>query len=219
MADYFSLLAGRTLGQTPALRPLVASRYGKERWSAEEPAVEYKSIERVAASRPAAPAPLDIPSRQFDLEVRETNPALTSPKSVERTREAESRENVIRREALLEPAVASPRNEPPDLTIRHPAVQPMSERSAQQEWRLLPLATNLDRAEFAAHSHNQQPRAIELRTSQKESSPEAPVVHVTIGRIDVRAVTPQVETSKPQPRATRRSSLDNYLRARNGERG
>jgi hypothetical protein len=49
--------------------------------------------------------------------------------------------------------------------------------------------------------------------------PDAPVIHVSIGRIDVRAVAP---AEKPQPKArpplAPRLSLDDYLRRRDGDR-
>jgi hypothetical protein len=50
----------------------------------------------------------------------------------------------------------------------------------------------------------------------------APVVHVTIGRIEVRAVperpTAAAPVAAPRPRSPRVLSLDDYVRQRTGER-
>jgi hypothetical protein len=46
---------------------------------------------------------------------------------------------------------------------------------------------------------------------------ERPVVHVSIGRIEVRAVTPPVQPTPQRPPApTAAPALEAYLRARNG---
>jgi hypothetical protein len=53
------------------------------------------------------------------------------------------------------------------------------------------------------------------RATLRETPQQAPTIRVTIGRIDVRAVTapaePARETVRPQPRL----SLDDYLKQRN----
>ena len=46
--------------------------------------------------------------------------------------------------------------------------------------------------------------------------PDPPTVHVTIGRIEVRAVMPPAETAKRGTRAVPKLSLDEYLRSQNG---
>jgi hypothetical protein len=46
-----------------------------------------------------------------------------------------------------------------------------------------------------------------------QAPPPAPTIHVTIGRVEVRATTPAVPASKPRP-APRTMSLDDYLRQR-----
>jgi hypothetical protein len=84
-----------------------------------------------------------------------------------------------------------------------------------------------------AESHvSQSPRSLEVRPAprlrgdgawlgqneQFTTAESEPVINVTIGRVDVRAVYPQ-----PQPQASRRSvpapmSLDDYLKQRRGGR-
>jgi hypothetical protein len=49
--------------------------------------------------------------------------------------------------------------------------------------------------------------------------PPAPTIRVTIGRVEVRAVTPTPAPSRKPARPAPRMSLDEYLRAQNGGRG
>jgi hypothetical protein len=50
------------------------------------------------------------------------------------------------------------------------------------------------------------------RTTLRTRQEEPPTVRVTIGRVDVRAVTPeQPPEPKPKPRPAPRMSLDEYL--------
>jgi hypothetical protein len=46
-----------------------------------------------------------------------------------------------------------------------------------------------------------------------QAPPPAPTIHVTIGRVEVRATAPAVPASKPRP-APQTTSLDDYLRQR-----
>ncbi|HEY0737935.1 MAG TPA: hypothetical protein VGD69_23660 [Herpetosiphonaceae bacterium] len=57
------------------------------------------------------------------------------------------------------------------------------------------------------------------RAPEPSGPQPAPQIHVSIGRIEVRAVTPQpAEQPKPRPAPTPRMSLDDYLRSQNGDR-
>jgi hypothetical protein len=61
---------------------------------------------------------------------------------------------------------------------------------------------------------------IAARPAQRPAvEPEPPVIHVSIGRIEVRAVAPAAPTpQRPRPPLEPRLSLDEYLRRRDGER-
>jgi len=67
------------------------------------------------------------------------------------------------------------------------------------------------------------PQSQRVTTSERSSAPtteatsSAPTIHVIIGRIDVRAVTPPAPASRPKPiRAGPTLSLDDYTRQRKG---
>lgn len=61
-----------------------------------------------------------------------------------------------------------------------------------------------------------------VRSAAREMSAQAaaPIIEVTIGRIEVRAVTPPAPTPQPtrQRQAPPKMSLDDYLRAHSGGR-
>jgi hypothetical protein len=50
------------------------------------------------------------------------------------------------------------------------------------------------------------------------SSNDAPAIHVTIGRVEVRAITAPGPPRSPAPPAAPKISLDDYLKRRNGAR-
>lgn len=71
----------------------------------------------------------------------------------------------------------------------------------------------------AAAPATQARQASERRAATQASEPAAPVIQVSIGRIDVRAVAPPQQQQQPQrPRGTGAPalSLEEYLRQRNG---
>ncbi|NJN87362.1 MAG: hypothetical protein HC881_14965, partial [Leptolyngbyaceae cyanobacterium SL_7_1] len=52
--------------------------------------------------------------------------------------------------------------------------------------------------------------------AEAQSVPSSPTIHITIGRIDVRAVTPPPPTRSRTTTAPARLSLEEYLRSRTG---
>jgi len=90
-----------------------------------------------------------------------------------------------------------------------PIVTPVIERVVQERSdRVQPQASQ---ARFA-------PRATAPQSRKAEQPPpavEPPTIHVTIGRIEVRATSPAA-AAKHSPRSTSTLSLDEYLRSRDG---
>jgi phage tail sheath protein FI len=58
--------------------------------------------------------------------------------------------------------------------------------------------------------------ALPMSPDQHTSPP--PVIHVTIGRVDVRAILPAPQTRRTSPQPAPRLSLEDYLKRRNGDR-
>jgi len=92
----------------------------------------------------------------------------------------------------------------------------------KQVHSLRPLASErLIRPEVSFRQEQTEPATVDHHFAEKEASPMLPAIKVTIGRIDVRAVSQQAQ---PPPRQRKvdpkpKLSLDDYLKQRNkGER-
>ncbi|CAG0930531.1 hypothetical protein TFLX_01807 [Thermoflexales bacterium] len=74
-----------------------------------------------------------------------------------------------------------------------------------------------DRAQPQAIQTHLAPRetASQLRAAEQPPVPEPPTIHITIGRVEVRATPPPTQAKQP-PRSTATLNLDEYLRARHG---
>ena len=147
--------------------------------------------------RPAAEAPLGTtPVAAVEQVVRPTNP----PKAPQAT------------PATGQPIPPVPR--PPALRSTHGSTEPTSETSAA-----VPRAAQ---ARPAVSRVSPAPSSLESSRHSRvarndSSSPRA--IHITIGRIEVRAVHPPPEPVVQRPRpASPKISLDEYLKQRNGGR-
>jgi hypothetical protein len=70
-----------------------------------------------------------------------------------------------------------------------------------------------------AQSQVIQPSMVSIEKPQALTDPTTPTIHVTIGRVDVRAMTPPSAPRSPAPPPQPQLSLDAYLRSRQGGRG
>jgi hypothetical protein len=131
-----------------------------------------------------------------------------------------------KRQPMLQPIIAS--------IIEHEVIERQTAQPAQPrqqqpsiEWRTAQPAQVREQqpSSDAPQAVVVQPRVmrIEHRGEDRSNSsplamsvqapPPAPTIHVTIGRIEVRATTPAMPASKPRP-APQTMSLDDYLRQR-----
>jgi hypothetical protein len=94
---------------------------------------------------------------------------------------------------------ASPRESPPLLRRRTSASQEKSQIVVQPEI-ISPL----------------KPAATPAVSLLQPSPKEPPAIHVTIGRVEVRAMMPAAQVKPPPERSAPKMSLDDYLRSRNG---
>lgn len=93
----------------------------------------------------------------------------------------------------------------------------MSDREHDEDAAKQQRAERMAPAEFAERMRPSSPSP-EFRLDALTRS-VAPTIHVTIGRIDVRAVTPSSPSLAPRARARAPlTSLDEYLTQRNGKR-
>ena len=138
--------------------------------------------------------------------------------------------------ARPEPEIAGPTVPPAQSSPSHTAKQiPSSEpirpspflEQARSSLKLQPLVALGE----PAHPHVQRPRGVEpvtsalpvsitrrlgeIQTKLASPLPTAPEIHVTIGRIEVRAVSSPASIRREPPPSKPELSLDDYLRLRN----
>jgi hypothetical protein len=145
------------------------------------------------------------------LDARQTSEAEASPSHA--APDVEGATRVLRAEASLVPLVdslvPSEASLPPFSTAAPSDERPSRSAepgvSARQDARALPLQVM------------SRPVASDL-TRGAAPDPPTPTIRVSIGRVEVRAVTPPAPSRKPT-RPAPRMSLDEYLRSQNGGRG
>ena len=203
MSDFFTRLAERTLGVQPVARPdfapLVAAAPEKEDAGAPNAAAREE-----IGLRP----PFERPDDPFGAERAQ----------LERRGEAANEERQTSGPAdLTAPADGSPRP-PSPASFAAEEISRADDRAAKVVKN--PAATEVASL-FARHEPVIAPPAPQ-RDGESESrgferfTAVSPAIHVSIGRVEVRAVTaPAPRPSVPERRAAARLSLEQYLRERN----
>ena len=232
--DLLTRLAGRTLGVEPVARPRAATLFEPSpdimatelAVEAERPAPlnRAQAITGISAARgglepefSASEPERHSPVRLTDTPGRRDEPHLP-PTTRDRTA-TQTRALVGRQELLATSAITADRNQhrPPI-----PAQEPESGSAARQ-------GRPIEKLELLSPP----PRLAQMPLKQPASEPmpaagpipsvprlqESPEVKVSIGRIEVRAVTPPAPAPAARPaRPSRMMSLDDYLRRGGGRR-
>jgi hypothetical protein len=125
---------------------------------------------------------------------------------------------VIERVVVSEPPhpADAPRPAPPSLVVAQPRVAP-----APADIQPRPHAPlTLDQLPINPRSASMQSarRSIPPSAAPQPATTAEPTIHVTIGRVEVRATPQPAPAAKPTSAAAPTMSLDEYLRARDGGR-
>jgi hypothetical protein len=215
MSGYLANLAARALGVSDVARPRPSlfepRRGGVEPLPAEPEALEARAEEEAA---PPEKSPPELPLRREQADApppreREGPPAPEwerGPPPMSPPRPAPRRARRARERLHSEPEepVASPAIVPGETATSVPAPEPPLSKDggegATEPSRPAPPATAL-----------LEPGRLPQRVLPPKQAPE-PTVHVTIGRVDVRAVKADEPTERAKrPRPGPRMSLDDYL--------
>jgi len=209
MSGYLERLVGRHV-EPPAVRPRAVSRFEGDLAGGAVPpgvAVSDGSSPRAASAEPT-PAP----------------PEMVSPASATRL-------VPLAAEPSSAPAAPSPADESPKVRSAVRVVRQPAALASQPQRAAGPIGQSRDDAAtspgpdrpitVAAIRRAEPPQAVAPATAQlalsrrsAEPSPREPdVVHVRIGRVEVRATVPAPPPSHPAPRPTRPApmSLERYL--------
>jgi hypothetical protein len=218
MSDFLTHLAARSLAP-PTLRPRTLSRFEAEAPAEgpenEEPqSVPRAEVRRTTTSVVAAPPPASAVTHEEVI--REHTRDVVHEAST--TRVVERREQIVRAEARAETTQRQVNEEQPPAARREtsreetrPALLPRREQrvpDANVDQRR-PAFSPLVRGE--AESRPAFPQAREAPISRESE----PVIHVSIGRVEVRATT-----SAAPPRTARRNAamtIDDYVARKNAK--
>lgn len=243
MSGYLVSLVERARGEGVALQPRVRARFeprGLDEVSAEIEMTPPAPVSN-ASPAPAVPHPRTTPlSIDDDVEtVREVHTTTTRTEAAASEPPAPAavaQATPPPREVAQSPPPPVPHSDEPTHGVRQPQLplsqRPLSpphstdtreieiEREREHETvreRLLPhppLRVPTTRS-VERHTHRDTTRVVRL---PHEADAEPQPIHITIGRIDVRAIAPPAQ-SRPSPAASKRNApltLDDYLRRRDG---
>jgi len=170
---------------------------------------------------PTALAPSETPHEEIRSEWTQATP--TRPDRVDRASVISAKEAVqplSARHRVIEPAAHRPMRESRRKTSTHERAErsPATARVAAVPDHaigvLLPPEHPVFGAAIADTTRHASPERGQGTAAQVQSEPREPVVHVSIGRIEVRASSPAATTVRRQD-AARVDRLGDYLRERN----
>jgi hypothetical protein len=215
MSDFLSRLMARSFTDAPVIQPRVPAIF--------EPAAAEPFDEAPSSSTPAVTAAETPPP---------THPTPTPPlpnlPSLEKTGTTKPIANVSSlpaEEHLPGPDAPAPREAPAAV----PSPRPHEQRGFLRETRqiIAPLFSAAAKTNAGGHGKKppetfarsrpiQTPRRNAFSPVEPRSSTPAPNVHVTIGRVEVRAVHSPAPAPKPAKRAPPKLALEDYLQKREG---
>ena len=231
MTPFLSRLVDRARGTASRVKPVLASPF------APAPATEvetYGELHETQAHLTAAKSASTTPTEfRSEVEQRETQDgdALSSKetkrapglqKAIADTpppplaKPVETAVEILR-ESLLVPQV---QQDVDDSLVRHSPLEPKANGQHARVTPIDKISTRERQPGWATQrlSHAQQPSRLsqkaENRRAPEGARDQAPIVRVTIGRVEVRAIHPPAPAPKPARPAAPKLSLDEYLRGR-----
>jgi hypothetical protein len=187
MADFFSRIAGRTLGVLPTVKPSLPPMF------ARVPSIETPETDANASS-----------ARSDDVAFQTDLPGERADPSADRQGQPPAQDR--RWKTLVSPPLVSPL----PVKVAREAAESRSEAKGPEsrEWTREPSVMG-----------RPLPAASNSEITAAQYSAPAPTVQVTIGRVEVRAITPAAQPPRMvTPKSPPLSSLEEYLRERNGRR-
>ena len=207
MSDFLTRLAERTLGLAPIARPDLTPVFA--------PALSEPADDSVSGMSDAVPNPAPAPP------VRQSPDSSVQDLSAEVHIETAVPDEKAQPEPAKTPVAEEPSRSPHREAEKRGILRTGTHNVAASQQRQMVQPRPYQTAKEAASIYSPGPSTPPIVTTHERSrldtkwtAPSPPTINVTIGRIEVRAVTPG-----PPPHAERRlvplQSLDEYLRSRN----
>jgi hypothetical protein len=213
MSDFFSRLAERTLGAEPVVRsdlpPVIAA--APEKHSAAAPMLQDSGATNVSAGE-------EIGLRTFDRLSQPERASVIFKSNSEPERE---QRRLWRRPTDSTISADEPQRARARASYAAPEISFSDDRVPERpaQVRNDPAGTQAASL-FARYEPAIAPAAGQRDVPSEQriverSMAAPPSIHVSIGRIEVRAITPAPRASAPERRPATRLSLEQYLRERN----
>lgn len=189
--------------------------------SAAPPAERQAESAQPIVHRPAPATRSD--SQRFEPTIRRAErPRLVhETEATSSVRSSEQRPTIERQTVFTEQASqALPTSKRDNPTSQGRAtLLPLTDERRESHSQLRDSTSSAERPELVLREQNSQRAASTPRTLEPAAAQAGPQIQVSIGRIEVRAVTPPpAPVSRPTPASAPRMSLDDYLRSQKGGR-
>jgi hypothetical protein len=217
MSDYLTRLIERSLGIAPQIEPLIPPIHAPSSLTLSETLETSSAFESSLAAR-IETSKEDTP-RRVAADTKPLEPAFSRAESQASRTSSPLPET--------QPAFPIEENHRP-----HPIESPIIAVSRQSTSALRPEAVDITAASPNPPLSKEktqivvQPEIISrLKPAEspfvpalQTSSKQPPAIHVSIGRVEVRAIMPPVAAPKSTPPSASKLSLEEYLKQRNGDR-
>jgi hypothetical protein len=195
MSDFLSNLIGRSFTDAPLIQPRVPSLFET---------TEDEFLDEPQSSGPSVPAAQTLSPKDAPAPVSKLSPTreTATPKSMANVSDATAEEH---------------RSKPDTHADQKTPVIAQTSRLREQTAELRNLdAAKKERASerFSEPRLVQSRRRKEISTIEERSSTSPPIIRVTIGRVEVRAVHPPPPAPKQAKPAPTKLSLEDYLHER-----
>ena len=219
MADFFTRLAERSMGLTAGVRPdypaaMSPARGGETFADGPAPflAPAVPGMASPGSIAPAVPEPKPRPRMNFAQQAFDQSPGRSTPADDAHDRPAESQHAIA---TVPLPAQRQSRDANQDVPVQaREFSEKFSETILAPDANTVVAPVQREAADATGAAPLSRAPAPQWRPA---APPQAPTVQVTIGRVEIRAVTPPtISTARPAERpVAARLSLDEYLRQRN----
>ncbi len=234
MSGFLSNLVARSFTDAPVIQPRSPSVFetaGNEFLvEPQSPTSTIAAPETVAPANGSAPPLVSKPSLIPELVTLKSIPDVSDAPAEESLRKPDPPPHALdarAEESVPQSDAPSAQNAPLIARIPHPSIQAADVRKLEVETKRIGVPVNSFRdgkedpgeKKRATEAISKSPsiqirRRKDFSTVEQRTETSAPIIRVTIGRIEVRAIHPPAPAPKPARPGAPKLSLDEYLRGR-----
>jgi hypothetical protein len=214
MNDFFSNLIARSFSDVAVIQPRAPSLFetAADEFSdqSQSPTVDIAAPEKIATSRS-----LGVPSKPSPVSGSVGNPIANTSEASEEEHPLRSDSLAEKRTSLIAQTLSSEKSAPVrkvQVETKRIIAPADSFRDGEKDEDVKERAS-----ESFSHRASVQPQVQKGRLAvNKRSSTPPPLIRVTIGRVEVRAIHPPIHAPKSAKTPSPKVSLEDYLHQREG---